>query len=66
MADFTGMNEILDAWITPGTAPARACCEAKLATPEYKVDVIVVASRKWNYCGFISLFNHRKNGGDSL
>ena len=46
MADFTGMNEILDAWITPVTAPARACCEAKLATPEYKVDVIVVASRK--------------------
>tara|TARA_B100001105_G_C22158208_1_gene343188 strand:+ start:266 stop:616 length:351 start_codon:yes stop_codon:yes gene_type:complete len=46
MADFTGMNEILDAWITSGTAPARACCEAKLATPEYKVEVIVVASRK--------------------
>jgi enamine deaminase RidA (YjgF/YER057c/UK114 family) len=39
------MNEIWDAWITPGTAPTRACGEAKLATPEYKVEVIVVAAR---------------------
>ena len=46
MDDFAEMNEIWDAWITPGTAPARACCEAKLATPEYKVEVIVVAARK--------------------
>jgi len=46
MDDFAEMNEIWDAWITPGTAPTRACGEAKLATPEYKVEVIVVASRK--------------------
>ncbi len=45
MADFAEMNEIWDAWITPGTAPTRACGEAKLATPEYKVEVIVVAAR---------------------
>ena len=46
MDDFADMNEIWDAWITPGTAPTRACSEAKLATPEYKVEVIVVAARK--------------------
>ena len=40
MADFAEMNE------SPGTAPTRACGEAKLATPEYKVEVIVVAARK--------------------
>ncbi len=45
MADFAEMNEIWDAWITPGTAPTRACGEAKLATPEYKVEVIIVAAR---------------------
>ncbi|MFT5896525.1 MAG: enamine deaminase RidA (YjgF/YER057c/UK114 family), partial [bacterium] len=27
-----------------GHAPTRACGEAKLATPEYKVEIIVVAS----------------------
>ena len=46
MADFAEMNEIWDDWITPGTAPTRACGEAKLAKPEYKVEVIVVAARK--------------------
>ena len=46
MADFAKMNEVWDAWITPGTSPARACGEAKLAAPEYKVEVMVVAARK--------------------
>ena len=46
MADFEKMYEVWDAWITPGTSPARACGEAKLASPEYKVEVIVVAARK--------------------
>ena len=46
MDDFAEMNAIWDAWITPGTAPARACGEAKLAKPEYKIEVIVVVSRK--------------------
>ena len=46
MADFAEMNGIWDAWITPGTAPTRACGETKLATPEHKVEVIVVAACK--------------------
>jgi len=46
MDDFAKMNEDWDAWITLGTSPARACGEAKLASPEYKVEVIVVAARK--------------------
>ena len=46
MADFAKMNEVWDAWITPRTSPARACGEAKLASPEYKVEVMVVAARK--------------------
>jgi len=46
MKDFNEMNEIWDAWIKPGTSPARACGESKLAAPEIKVELIVVASLK--------------------
>ena len=46
MTDFAKMNEVWDAWLSPGTSPARACGEAKLASPEYKVEVIVVAACK--------------------
>ena len=46
MADFAKMNEVWDAWITPGTSPARACGEAKLVSLEYKVEVLVVVARK--------------------
>ena len=46
MADFAKMNEVWDTWLSPGTSPARACGETKLASPEYKVEVIVVAARK--------------------
>jgi len=46
MDDFDDMNEIWDSWVTPGISPARACGESKLATPEYKVEVIVVAARR--------------------
>ena len=40
------MNEIWDGWLTPGSSPARACSEAKLATPDFKVEVTVVAACK--------------------
>ena len=40
MKDFSEMNEVWDLWIGDGNAPARACGESKLATPEYKVEVI--------------------------
>lgn len=45
MADFSAMNKVWDAWVPEGHAPARACGEAKLARPELKVEVIVVAAR---------------------
>ena len=46
MADFEKMYEVWDAWITPETSPARACGEAKLASPEHKVEMIMVTARK--------------------
>ena len=44
MSDFDAMNEVWDAWVPEGAAPARACGEAKLATPELKVEIIVTAA----------------------
>lgn len=44
MADFQSMNEVWDAWIPNGCAPARACGEAKLARPELKVEIIITAA----------------------
>ena len=44
MADFAEMNAVWDAWVPQGHCPARATGEAKLATPDYRVEVIVTAA----------------------
>lgn len=44
MADFAAMNAVWDGWVAPGHAPARATGEAKLASPDYRVEVIVTAA----------------------
>ena len=44
MKDFAAMNDVWDAWVPEGHAPARACGEAKLARPELKVEIIVTAA----------------------
>ncbi len=44
MADFAEMNEVWDAWVPAGHAPARACGEAKLARDVLKVEMIVTAA----------------------
>ena len=45
MADFAEMNAVWDAWVAPGHAPARATGESALATPDYQVEIIVVAAQ---------------------
>ena len=42
---FADMNAVWDKWVSPGNTPARATVEAKLATPDYKVEIMVVAAR---------------------
>ena len=44
MVDFPKMNAVWDAWVPQGHTPARATGESKLATPDYLVEVIVVAA----------------------
>lgn len=45
MSDFAEMNSVWDTWVDPQNPPARATGEAKLAAPDYKVEIIVVAAR---------------------
>jgi enamine deaminase RidA (YjgF/YER057c/UK114 family) len=42
---FAKMNEVWDNWIPEGHAPARACIEARLASPDLLVEVGVIAAR---------------------
>ena len=42
---FASMNKVWDAWVDPANAPARATVEARLAAPEYLVEIQVVAAR---------------------
>ncbi|WP_210395551.1 RidA family protein [Motiliproteus sediminis] len=44
MDDFTAMNAVWDAWVPEGHAPARACVEAAMASPELKVEISVIAA----------------------
>lgn len=44
MNDYAAMNAVWDAWLPAGTAPARACIEAKLANPGFKVEMVVTAA----------------------
>lgn len=44
IADFAGMNRVWDAWVVPGQGPARATVQAKLAKPEWKVEIVVTAA----------------------
>lgn len=44
IADYAAMNLAWDAWVAPGAAPARATVEARLAKPEWKVEIKVVAA----------------------
>ena len=44
MADFSAMNAVWDAWVPEGHAPARACVEARMASPELLVEISVTAA----------------------
>lgn len=44
MADFDAMNAVYDAWVDTQNPPTRACGESRLATPDYRVEVIAVAA----------------------
>ncbi len=45
MRDFNEMNEVWDAWVPEGHAPARACGSAHLAAPGFLVEILIVAAK---------------------
>ncbi len=46
MTSFAEMNSVWDTWVPAGHTPGRATGEAKLATPDHLVEVIVTAALK--------------------
>ncbi len=44
ISKFAEMNAEWDKWVSPGNTPARATVEAKLAGPEYTVEIMVTAA----------------------
>jgi enamine deaminase RidA (YjgF/YER057c/UK114 family) len=44
IADFAAMNSVWDTWVPQGHTPARATIEAALATPDYLVEIKVIAA----------------------
>lgn len=44
MDDFAEMNAVWDAWVDPANTPARATGESRLATPDFKVEIIITAA----------------------
>ncbi|MCE8015795.1 RidA family protein [Halomonas sp. MCCC 1A17488] len=46
MSLFEEMNHVWDAWVPEGCAPARACVEAKMASPELMVEISAIAAVK--------------------
>ena len=45
MRGFEEMNAAWDTWVPEGSAPARATVEAKLATPQFTVEIGVIAAK---------------------
>tara|TARA_R110002110_G_scaffold147129_2_gene337381 strand:- start:83370 stop:83720 length:351 start_codon:yes stop_codon:yes gene_type:complete len=44
MDDFAEMNAVWDEWSKGGNAPCRACVESRLASPDFTVEIGVIAA----------------------
>ncbi|MBR3191017.1 RidA family protein [Bosea sp. (in: a-proteobacteria)] len=44
MSTFAEMNAVWDSWVSAGNTPGRATVEAKLAGPQYTVEIAVIAA----------------------
>ena len=44
IADFAAMNAVWEKWVVAGATPARATVQATLASPEFKVEIQIVAA----------------------
>ena len=44
ISTYNQVNSVWDAWVPQGNTPARACVESKLAGPQYKIEIRVIAA----------------------
>ena len=44
MADYDAMNAVWDDWLPMGSAPTRACVQARLANPKFRVEMALTAA----------------------
>ncbi|HEX7848620.1 MAG TPA: RidA family protein [Sphingomonas sp.] len=44
IASFAEMNQVWDTWVAPDGKPVRATIEARLAGPQYAVEIAVIAA----------------------
>lgn len=44
ISTFNEMNEVWDAWVSENNTPARACVEARLAAPQFTVEIGAIAA----------------------
>jgi len=45
ISTWSQMNEVWDAWVSPGNTPARATVEAKLAAPASRSEIMIQAAK---------------------
>lgn len=45
IADIGAMNEVWDAWVPAGHAPPRATVEARLASADWRIEVVATAAQ---------------------
>lgn len=45
ISTFAEMNSVWDVWVDKKNPPARATVEARLVTPDYKVEIAVIAAK---------------------
>jgi enamine deaminase RidA (YjgF/YER057c/UK114 family) len=45
ISTFAEMNAVWDVWVDKSNPPARATVEARLAAPDYAVEIVVIAAR---------------------
>ena len=46
LKDFAAMNAVWNEWVAEGNSPPRATVEAKLAKPEWRLEMVVTAALK--------------------
>lgn len=44
MVDYEALNTVWDAWVPEGCAPVRACVQARMSDPGYRLEIALTAA----------------------